>query len=108
MVWEKKLLGITKDHELKFDSHILAISSKANKKLSISCRHQNNLKFQLCKGYSLSHFLKYNLNIAFLYEWSVVDLRLTKSAVFTKELIKFLNSKFKNFLIKGDSLTIHH
>lgn len=39
MVWEKKLLGITKDHELKFDSHILAISSKANKKLSISCRH---------------------------------------------------------------------
>ena len=35
MVWEEnkvKLLGITIDNEVKFDSHILNICSKANKK----------------------------------------------------------------------------
>ena len=41
MVWEENkviLLGITIDNELIFDSHALNICSKANKKLSVSCR----------------------------------------------------------------------
>ena len=33
-----KLLGIKIDNELIFDSHILNICSKANKKLSVLCR----------------------------------------------------------------------
>ena len=35
---EIKLLGITIDNELIFDSHISTIYSKANKKLSILCK----------------------------------------------------------------------
>ena len=41
MVWEGSkviLLGITINYELIFDSHILNICSKANKKLSVLCR----------------------------------------------------------------------
>ena len=40
MVWKKnkvKRLGKTTDNELIFDSHILNICSKANKKLSVLC-----------------------------------------------------------------------
>ena len=43
---EAKLLGITKENELKFDSHISNICSKANKKLTILCRLKNILTFQ--------------------------------------------------------------
>ena len=46
MVWEEnkvKLLGITIDNELIFDSHILNICSKTNKKLSVLL---NLCKFQ--------------------------------------------------------------
>ena len=45
MVWEEskvKHLGITIDNELIFDSHILNICSKANKKLSVLCRLKKN------------------------------------------------------------------
>ena len=41
MVWDEneiKLLGITIGNKLIFDSHILSIYSKANKKLSILCK----------------------------------------------------------------------
>ena len=54
MVWEEnkvKLLGITMDNELIFDSHILNICSKTNKKL-ITYVNFNS------KGDSLSRFLK--------------------------------------------------
>ena len=49
MVWEEnkaKLLKITIDDELKFDSHILNICSKANKKLSVLGTLKNVLIFQ--------------------------------------------------------------
>ena len=49
MVWEEnkvKLLGITIDSELKFESHILNICAKANKKLSVLCRLKNIFTFQ--------------------------------------------------------------
>ena len=45
MVWEEskvKHLGITIDNELIFDSHILNICSKANKKVSVLCRLKKN------------------------------------------------------------------
>ena len=73
MVWEEnevKILGITINNELKFDRHISNICSKANKKL----------------GYSLSFFFKHSLNIFLLYEGSIVDLPITKSKSFKKEL----------------------
>ena len=41
MVWEEnkvKLLGITRDNKLIFDSHILNIYLKANKNLSVLCK----------------------------------------------------------------------
>ena len=44
MVWEEnkvKLLEITKDNELIFDSYILNIYSKANKNLSALCKLKN-------------------------------------------------------------------
>ena len=44
MVWEEnkvKLLGITKDNELIFDSYILNTYSKANKNLSVLCKLKN-------------------------------------------------------------------
>ena len=82
MVWEEnevKHLGITIDNELMFDSHILNICSKANKKLSVLCRINS-------EGYYLSQFLKHSINIALLYECSVVDPPITKPTSFTKEL----------------------
>ena len=44
MIWEEnkvKLSEITIDNELIFDSHILNILSKANKKLSFLCKLKN-------------------------------------------------------------------
>ena len=44
MIWEEnkvKLSEITIDNELIFDSHILNILSKANKKLSVLCKLKN-------------------------------------------------------------------
>ena len=38
-----KILGITIDNGLIFDSHILNICSKANKKLSVLCKLENIL-----------------------------------------------------------------
>ena len=44
MIWEEnkvKLLGKTRDNELIFDSHILNICFKANKKLSVLFKLKN-------------------------------------------------------------------
>ena len=44
MVWEEKkvkLFGKTIHNELIFDSHILNICSKANKKLNVLCKLKN-------------------------------------------------------------------
>ena len=71
------------DNKLIFDSHILNIYSKANKKLSVLCKLKKKLN---SSGYYLSRFLKHSINIAFLYECSVVDPPVTKSKNFTKEL----------------------
>ena len=49
MVWEEnkiRLLAITIENELKFDSHISNICLKANKKLNVSCKLKNILTFQ--------------------------------------------------------------
>ena len=84
MVWEDnkfKLLGILTDNELKFDSHILNICYKAYKKLSVLCR-LDILTFQQRRIHRSLH----SLNITLLYECSVVDLPITKSTSFTKEL----------------------
>ena len=67
-----KLLGITIDNELKYDSHVLNTCSKANKDSS--------------KGYPISRFLKHSLNIALRYGCSVVDPPITKSTSLTKQL----------------------
>ena len=55
-----KILGITIDNEVKLDSHVLNICSKANNKLSVLCRLKNILTFQqrwiLFKSFFEVHF----------------------------------------------------
>ena len=67
-------------YKITFDSHILNICLKANKKLGVLCTFFNILasKFQV--------FLKALLNIALLYACSVTDLPIKKSTNFSKEL----------------------
>ena len=85
MVWEEnkvRILGITIGNELRFDSYVLNICPKANKKLiSFLCR----LKSISSEGYSLSRFLKCSLNTVLLCGCSVVDPPITKSVSFTKD-----------------------
>ena len=53
MVWEEnevKLLRVTIDTELKFETHISNICSKANKKFSVSCRFKNTFNISAAKG----------------------------------------------------------
>ena len=53
MVWEEnevKLLRVTIDTELKFETHISNICSKANKKFSVPCRFKNTFNISAAKG----------------------------------------------------------
>ena len=77
-----KLLGKTIDNESIFDSHILNIRSKANKKLSVLCKFK---KYFSSQGYPLSRFLRHSLSIAFLCRYSIVDPPITESTSYTKE-----------------------
>ena len=89
MVWEEnkvKLIGITINNELKFDSYILNICSKANKKFNFFYLELKIFQYFRSEGYSSSQFLKHSLKIALLYGYFVVDLPITKSASFTREL----------------------
>ena len=43
-------LRVTIDTELKFETHISNICSKANKKFSVSCRFKNTFNISAAKG----------------------------------------------------------
>ena len=63
LIWESnddKLLGITIDRDLKFDTHVLKLCSKANQKLSTLSRMATFLSFDkrntLFKAFVETHF----------------------------------------------------
>ena len=111
MVWEVnevKFLVITIDNELKFDSHILHICLKANKKV-VLCILTNILTFQrrrvLFKSFFEARF-KYCPLTCMFYSISVNN-KINKLHGRALRIVFYDdNSKFEELLTKDDSLYI--
>ena len=95
-----KILGITIDNEVKLDSHVLNICSKANNKLSVLCRLKNILTFQqrwiLFKSFFEVHF-KYCPLIWMFFSRSVNN-KISKLYERARRIVyDNYNSKFEAF-----------
>lgn len=75
-IWESsnvKLLLVTTDIKLNFDSHIIGICLKANQKLVYLVDWLSS-SLLIKNEYILKHFLNLSLNIVLWYERSVVEI----------------------------------
>ena len=114
IIWETntvKLLGVTIDNNLKFDSHIANICSKANRKLSALTRVAKFLSFQkrriLFKAFIESQF-KY-CPLVWMFHGRQINNKINK--LHERALRIVYNdsvTSFEDLLIKDNSFTIHH
>ena len=110
MIWEEnkvKLSEITIDNELIFDSHILNILSKANKKLSVLCKLKNisATKEILFQSFFEAQF-KYCLLI---WMFCTISTNSKINKLYERALripYDIYNSKFEELLSKDGSFTI--
>ena len=99
-----KLLGITIDRDLKFDKHVLKLSSKANQKLSALSRMAKFLSFNK-KGYFLKLLWSLNLNIVRLFGCFIVDVPTTKLIGYMREPLELFTMTTSQLLINYLSWT---
>ena len=114
IIWETntvKLLGVTIDNNLKFDSHIANICSKANRKLSALTRVAKFLSFQkrciLFKAFIEAQF-KY-CPLVWMFHGRQINNKINK--LHERALRIVYNdsvTSFEDLLIKDNSFTIHH
>ena len=103
-IWENntvKLLGVTIDSQLKFDSHVLNICSKAGRKLSVLIRMTKYLSFDKKK------------NLIKTLTWMFHSRKLSNKINRRQEralrlVYNDFNSSFQQLLDKDNSFTIHH
>ena len=72
------------DRDLKFDKHVLKVSSKVNQKLSALSRMTNFL-FSVKEELFLKLLWSLNLNTVQLFGCLIVDVRTTKLMVYMRE-----------------------
>ena len=111
IVWEEnniKLLGITMDNELIFDSRILNICSKTNKKLSVLCKLKKFQQQRILFRLFFEAQFKYCLLIWMFCSRSANSKinKLHERAL--RVVYGDYNSKFEELLTKDGSFTIHH
>ena len=113
-IWENntvKLLGVTIDSQLKFDSHVLNICSKAGRKLSVLTRMTKYLSFDkkkiLIKTFFESQF-KY-CPLTWMFHSRKLNNKINRLQERALRLVyNDFNSSFQQLLDKDNSFTIHH
>ena len=114
IIWEKnevKLLGLTIDNDLKFDTHISKICSKANQKLSILTRMKTFLSFKqrriIFKSFFESQF-KY-CPLIWMFCSRTANGKINKLHERALRIVyDDLESSFEELLEKDNSFNIHH
>ena len=113
-IWENntvKLLGVTIDSQLKFDSHVLNICTKAGRKLSVLTRMTKYLSFDkkkiLIKTLFESQF-KY-CPLTWMFHSRKLNNKINRLQERALRLVyNDFNSSFQQLLDKDNSFTIHH
>ena len=103
LIWESNdvtLLGVTIDRDLKFDKHVLKLSSKGNQKLSALFRMVNFLSFN--KGRTL---FKAFVESQFKY-CPIVSMFHTRHTNVTKKSAKNQKSQYKSSKMQEISIQI--
>ena len=113
-IWEEKsvkLLGVTIDNELKFDSHVKNICLKANMKLSALLRLNSYLSFEkkriLYKAFVESQFKYCSLSWMFHSRYSNNKINRLHERALRLVYDDFVSS-FDELLTKDKSFSIHH
>ena len=114
-IWESnevKLLGVTTDNNLKFDSRIYKIYVKANQKLSVLSRMRNVLTFEKRRVVFKSFFepiLSINCPLIWMFCSRKANNKINKLHERALRIVYEDNiSTFEELLEKDNSFSIHH